>query len=350
VYNRYLVQLLVTLKERDPAAKRALSRGHRAIDTSSDEYARFGARHLPHARLAAIAAADALSDAVVLDAQVLADVPLRALLVQPLVLPADAPVAHRLRCLLYLLAVLSATLGGAEAEAQSQVPAALAQQVLKTVAALQRGTDEALELIAAVLDDDIRPLLMRLHEALVAAAEDEAAADAAADAEAGDANPLKGFENSKIADLAKEISEEINLDDLSVPDIFDFSKLGDSNSVLGSIVSKVGSKIQSKLQSGEVSRQDLMSEAISMISAFNVGGDGGQGGKGGKDGLGNPNVMLQQMMRAMQNGQMPPGAAAAAAAMFAGTGASSAAGTGTGTGASGTRARLRQKLDARKGA
>jgi hypothetical protein len=356
VYNRYLVQLLVTLKERDPAAKRALARNYRAIDTASDEYVRFGAANLPHARFADLGRDQMLGDADVLDAPLLPDVPLRALLTRQPQLPAEAPLAHRLRSLLYLLSVLASAHAPGPA---GEGGAALVRQVLQTVAALQRasadGAGDAATLIEAVLDDDIRPVLVRLHEEMAEAnAASAAAASAAGGNDASDAsgasgasdmpdmpdiNPLKGFENSKIADLAKEISEEINLDDLNVPDMFDFSKLGDSNSALGSIVSKVGSKIQKKLQSGEVSQQDLMTEAMSMLAAFN-GGGAGAGGSGGAGAAGN--VMLQQAMAAMRSGRMPAGAAAAAAAMFAGTPAGP---TGD---SSGVRARLRHKLDARK--
>jgi hypothetical protein len=74
-------------------------------------------------------------------------------------------------------------------------------------------------------------------------------------------------------------------------EIFDQSKLGDKDSVLGSIVSKVGSQLQSKLANGEIRQEDLMRDAMAMLQHMNVGGAGG-GGAGGMGGF------METMMKA----------------------------------------------------
>lgn len=115
------------------------------------------------------------------------------------------------------------------------------------------------------------------------------------------------IENSKIGQLAKEISEEIDFSSISSLD--DVSKFIDpKNNLIGDIVSKVGSKIHNKLNNGELNQEDLLSEAFGMINSFggkipgipgkmnnmsdifnnpmmknileSIGGGGGGGGKG----------------------------------------------------------------------
>jgi hypothetical protein len=76
------------------------------------------------------------------------------------------------------------------------------------------------------------------------------------------------FENSMIGNLAKEISEEINIKDLNVTDpaeLLNLENLTNSNNVLGQIVSKVSSKIQNKINSGNLCQSDLVSEAMNLM-------------------------------------------------------------------------------------
>ena len=89
---------------------------------------------------------------------------------------------------------------------------------------------------------------------------------------------FKMLENSKIGSLAKEISEEINFKDLNLQSpeqLLDFSNLGSSNNVLGSIIGKVSSSIQSKIQNGQLSQTDLVNEAMSLVGMMNGGGGAG---------------------------------------------------------------------------
>jgi hypothetical protein len=76
------------------------------------------------------------------------------------------------------------------------------------------------------------------------------------------------FENSMIGNLAKEISEEINIKDLNVSDpseLLNLENLTNSNNVLGQIVSKVSTKIQSRINSGNLCQSDLVSEAMNLM-------------------------------------------------------------------------------------
>lgn len=87
------------------------------------------------------------------------------------------------------------------------------------------------------------------------------------------------LENSTIGNLAKEISEEINLSEFSIEKPDDIMKL-----MSGNIIGKVGEKIQKKMASGEIKHEQLLSEAMSML-----------GKMGGSSDIFN-NPMIKQMM------------------------------------------------------
>jgi hypothetical protein len=106
------------------------------------------------------------------------------------------------------------------------------------------------------------------------------------------------LKNSKIGNLAKEISESINLSDLNLGKIdegeFDINRIigGDNQEVLGNIIQSVGSKISEKMRNGEINQSELMSEAIGIMGKMNTSGVMGM-----DNGLGSD--LLSQMMNLM---------------------------------------------------
>ena len=109
------------------------------------------------------------------------------------------------------------------------------------------------------------------------------------------------FLNSKIGNLAKEISEELNGDDLKCmenPDDLMKNLLSGEGGGLGNIIQKVSSKLQSKMQNGELNEDALMKEATNMMGMLNPAFSkmaGGMGG-GGMGGMGNLFSMMGGMM------------------------------------------------------
>jgi hypothetical protein len=109
------------------------------------------------------------------------------------------------------------------------------------------------------------------------------------------------FLNSKIGNLAKEISEELNGDDLKCmenPDDLMKNLLSGEGGGLGNIIQKVSSKLQNKMQNGELNEEALMKEATNMMGMLNPAFSkmaGGMGG-GGMGGMGNLFSMMGGMM------------------------------------------------------
>jgi hypothetical protein len=93
------------------------------------------------------------------------------------------------------------------------------------------------------------------------------------------------FLNSKIGNLAKEISEELNADDLKCmenPDDLIKNLMSGEGGGLGNIIQKVSSKLQNKMQNGELNEAALMKEATNMMGILNpavskMAGGGGMG-------------------------------------------------------------------------
>lgn len=171
----------------------------------------------------------------------------------------------------------------------------------------KKDTESYKEALDSIVDDDIVKLLSKVTSVSGPVPQQFNASSA-------ETNPmefLQGLENSKIANLAKEITSEIDLSNLNIDKPEDISKLmdmSDGNNFLGNIVSKVSNKLTEKLNTGELKQEDLMSEAMSVMGALNNGD--GLGGllknMGGLGGLGDlmSNPMMAEMMKMAKKGKV----------------------------------------------
>lgn len=86
------------------------------------------------------------------------------------------------------------------------------------------------------------------------------------------------FLNSSIGNLAKEISQELNADDLKCmenPNDLMKNLLSGEGGGLGNIIQKVSSTLQTKMQKGELNEEALMKEATQMMGMLNPAMMGG---------------------------------------------------------------------------
>mgnify|MGYP001399722463 CR=1 FL=1 len=89
-------------------------------------------------------------------------------------------------------------------------------------------------------------------------------------------NDMKNlFEGGVISDIAKELTNELNLDNLDMGEPNNINEAfanlmggGNGNKGFFDLVTKVGEKIQNKVQSGEVNQNDLMNEAQKMMGGL----------------------------------------------------------------------------------
>lgn len=192
---------------------------------------------------------------------------------------------------------------------------ALFMKIVIVLSKLQHGESVENE-IADILDDDVRTLVSKVKvssfgvesEDVKAAAEEAMATE---DGEDKSSEFMRNIDNSKIGELAREISKDIDISKMNIEKPEDIGKLLDfsgSNSFLGDIVGKVSSKLTEKIANGDIKQEELMSEAMSMMSMLNGGGSGGgiadilknMGGLG--DMMNNP--MVSEMMKASKKGNV----------------------------------------------
>ena len=137
--------------------------------------------------------------------------------------------------------------------------------VMHAINAIQKHEDYASH-VEDIIDDDVRNMLDKL--ALVAAFSAEPTSASAS------ADPISSMENTQIGSIAREIAESIDLNSLNITKPEDLLS-ADNGSMIGDLVSKVSSKLQQKFENGSVNQEDLIKEAMSMMSMFGAGGGGG---------------------------------------------------------------------------
>jgi hypothetical protein len=227
----------------------------------------------------------------------------------------------------------------------------LAQSVLNILTKKQKGEDVTDD-ISVILHDDVQLMLTKI-KSVVLVTEGSAGATGATGAkgatgatgakgETSDgaapnpfANIFKGMENSKICNLAQEISNDIDVSKLNIETPDDIMKLLDfssSNNIMGDIIKKVSSKMHEKISNGELKQEDLFGEAVSMMGKMSSGATAGgksSGAKtsGGSGGAADPFAGLASMM----SGLSGAGGAGGLASMMSGL--SGAGGGGGGGGA-----------------
>lgn len=143
----------------------------------------------------------------------------------------------------------------------------LFKNVVSVLGLIQKNQDPCAA-IDEILDDDIRKLLLKIK--IVKETTD----------------PLDemfgSMSGSKICNLAKEISKDIDVSNIKADtpeDLFKMMDFSSSNNVLGDIIKKVSTKIHDKIANGELKQEDLFGEAMSMMGSMG-GKGGGAGGMG----------------------------------------------------------------------
>ena len=109
-----------------------------------------------------------------------------------------------------------------------------------------------------ILDDDVKNLLLNINKFKTTKIN-------------VDNNLDELIGNSKIGNLAKEISDSINLDSLNLDnpeDLLNPANLfnSDTGNILGDLVKQVGSSITNKLSSGEIKQDELLNDAFSLMN------------------------------------------------------------------------------------
>lgn len=123
-----------------------------------------------------------------------------------------------------------------------------------------------------ILDDDLRKVLWKMYN------DRKCVKESVMKLDSEDISGLEFLNNTKIGELAKEISSSIDMSKLNMENPEEMLSMNNlfsgSNNMLGDIIQTVGTKITQKIQSGEINQEDLMGEALNMMGSLNSSGHG----------------------------------------------------------------------------
>lgn len=198
------------------------------------------------------------------------------------------------------------------------------------------GEDELEQHLEEILDEDLQTVLRKIHRERSKVKDSVINIDMTETPDVGATGRpgMEFLENTKIGELAKEISESIDMSKLMEGGGASETPAGPEGmnpDMLSTIIQTVGSKITEKMTSGELNQEDLMSEAISMMGKMNTSGHGD---------------MMSNMMN-MMGGMMGPGGGMPGGG-FGGAGGDFAASVGGGSTGNRTKDRLKKKLEMKK--
>lgn len=285
VFNKFFSSFLKDLKEVNEDLRKLVKASYKAIDKTSAEYCEFVVTNvIPHLEKLK---AGSLEDDEVRRAEVAKGISLGVILDKVV---GDDKKDDRNIVLNYVyILVLFAYMSTLEEEND------LFAQVVRVLGYIQtKNNEEYNGEKDDIIDDDIKELLEKIKECDVAPKVDVEKEVPSATGGLGDI--FGALENSKIADLAKEIAKDVDMSALKGDNPDDMIKnmldFGSGNNMLGNIISKVSSTLNNKITSGELKHDELLGEAMSMMNIFNDGN--------------NPmasNPLFANMMKAMKTGK-----------------------------------------------
>ena len=147
---------------------------------------------------------------------------------------------------------------------RDQVHTDLFMAVMNTINAIQKK-EPFDHLIDAILDDDISALLVNFEKC------QKAEATSSPCSSSMPASMENLMENSQIGSIAKEIASSIDVSKINPEDMLS----GANGNMIGDLVSKVGTRLQEKFNDGSMNQEDLVKEAMSMMSMIGGGKNGG---------------------------------------------------------------------------
>ena len=295
-FNRFFIDFLKDAKAKNRAVSLIVKKHYKCIDKMSSDYVDAWQEAFDHAQ-DHWSASDKDVLVELADAEVFKGVTVSSVLDK-----LEAPDRSIVGRYIYTLHVLNALYRELDDSNSSEI-----ETMFGIVVAAMKAMDAKQSLdhvLQDVVDDDLKAVLYKMGALGATLPSASPASDPASGAEKPSMPPLDAdfFEKSKIGKLAKDISSSIDMSKLNISDpsdLLNMEKLMSGNNAgLANIIQQVGNTITQKIQSGELKQEDLITDAMSMVSKLNGGGGGGMGGMGG---------MMGDMMKMMMKGPLAGG-------------------------------------------
>lgn len=302
-FNSYLVDTLLIVKTLGDL-RTAVKQNYISVDKSAESHVIFGSSNLPISSLATenidtgkfgtviVADTSVGEESDVKDVKDVNDHPfIKGVTVGRILGAAEGKKKRRLIRLLFTMSALAA-LAKVDAGALGDKEVDALIELIINVHAIGEwsGTsvppptnEELVRKINAVESAEVRGILANLlRYSMVDDLSEKETSDKDLGLGSGGIDPavdmFSKIQGSKIGMIAKEVAEEVDFSsfDPSKPqEWLDIANLADPKTMLGGIVSKLGSKITEKMKNGELRQEDILSDAMGLISTMGISGQGG---------------------------------------------------------------------------
>lgn len=324
IFNRIFLNFMKEIKGQNDEIKSILKQTYQIFDKKSDEYINYFTSNIDIKMTSGFfdEEQDILDNLEVLNVPIFVGITVHDILKKVVVDNVES--RKSLKYYIYILLVIGYIY---QIEMDGDKKSILLDRTLFLINGIDKKTikeDELEKYLEDILDDDIQKMLMKMFNDRLNVTKPIMGGGLEMD------DKLEFLNNTKIGELAKEISSCINFDGLNMdnPDnLSDMFSRGGSN-MLGDIIQTVGTKITQKIQNGEINQEELMSEAMSMMGSLNTAGHGD---------------MMSQMMSMMTGASDKNGGVGGMADMF-----KMMSGDSGGGKSNKTKERLQRKLDSKK--
>ena len=296
VFNKIQLNLIKEIKEKNADLKKAIKQNYKVYDKYSDSHILFFDTQLnDDIKNSFNEENDIFENEHVLKMQAIRDVDVNTILKY-----VSGNEIEIVRCYVFMLHMINYLYVEVSKLLDNNFDEEKYNEILlmfnKSMKAIELTDEEAFQAeMENIVDDDLKHILEKIHNTRKNMTNSPVEDNSLDETNQDNVNTAFDFlNNSKIGELAKEISEDIDVSKLNVKEPEDLLNIdqmfnGENSGLLGDIINKVGTKITDKIQNGDIKQEDLLSEAFSMMGKLNLGG-------------GNNDFMQQMMANAMKEG------------------------------------------------
>lgn len=274
MFNKIYLNLMKEIKDKDVEIKSKLKTNYKVFDKKSNEYiTRLVMNMNDNVTSALFGDEDIIDKLEIINFEIYVDVTVDDILKR--VVNKDENSKQSFKYYLYILMVLGYIYKLDDIdEDKKEILLRKTFDIINSVDTnVIENNDELERHLDDILDDDLRKLLLKMYLDRKMVKESVMKLDTE-DLNGG----LEFLNNTKIGELAKEISSSIDMTKLNMENPEDMLNLNNlftgSNNMLGDIIQTVGTKITQKIQNGEINQEELMNEALSMMGSLNSSGHG----------------------------------------------------------------------------
>lgn len=260
VFNKFTKSFIREIKKDSDEVKQILKKNYICFDKSTDTYIRDFERATDSDVLRALFESE---DSVIKDNEVVADVEvLKDLKVGQI----DNDSKYYYLHLFYLLAQLykQASLDTSDTSLRGGYKAILVS-ILKII----NGGYDTDDILEEIYDDRYRIMMKRVADTKMDDVNDTDSAFGGGGGGGDDPINMNMIHNTKIGQLAKDISSQIDVSAINPENIGNMNDLfSGENNAMSSIIQQVSAVMSEKMKNGEINQEELMTEALSMMGSM----------------------------------------------------------------------------------